>query len=96
MKALIFPAIIILALIAFFVVIDRREFNHYNDVRTEQSTSVEKQKMPTSFTGTGTKPVVDEKPVAAAKPIDPNAPMAVPVVTPEEAARLNAEALKRF
>ena len=96
MKAFIFPAIIIIALIAFFVVIDRKEFKRYDDVQTDKRERVENKWKPTPVTGTGTKPVVDEKPVAAAKPIDPNAPMAVPVVTPEEAARLNAEALKRF
>jgi len=147
MKAIIMPVLIILALIVFFVMIDRREFKRYNDIQTEQRERAESNWRPTPVTGTETKPAVDEnpvaetkpiaetkpaseskpvvetkpvaetkpavetkttakpvetnpgtasKPVAAAKPADPNAPMAVPVVSAEEAAKLNAEALKQF
>ena len=157
MKALFFPTIIIIALIVFFVVTNRKEFNRCNTVRTDQSERAESNWKPAPVSGTKTKPAVDEKPAAdttpsaetkpvaeskpvaetkqvdtnqvdtnqvaestpvvetkttakpietttataskpatetkpaaAAKPADPNAPMGVPVVSPEEAENLNA------
>ena len=146
MKQLIAPIAIIVALIAIFVIIDRKEFSRHDDVQTAQSeshpsnrkplVSVPKTKSVTDAKsaveakpGAETKPLVETKPVVETKPAEvkpvaetktadtkPMAetktdkpaetkpvtetrleemarPIAVPVVTAEEAEKLNAEAM---
>ena len=132
MKQLIVPVAIIVALIAFFVIIDRKEFNRHDDVQTVQSESSMTNRKPTVSVPetkpiTEVKPTVETKPVAETKPVtdstpvteanpkkdakpaetkpvaetkpaetvaeakleDNPAPAAVPVVTAEEAEKLN-------
>ena len=84
MKQLIIPAVIIVALIAFFVIIDRKEFTRHDDVQTVQSESSTTNRKPTASVPettpaidmktaaetkpAETKPVIETKPVAETKP----------------------------
>ena len=154
MKQLIAPVAIIVALIAFFVIIDRKAFSRHDDVQTVQSESPTSKRKPTvsvpetksvteikpaveTKTVVETKPVTEAKPVtetkpktdakptevkpvaetrpvetkpAEAKPVETKPaetkpqskpeenllPAAVPVVTAEDAEKLNAEAIVAF
>ena len=80
MKQLISPIAIIVGLIAFFVIIDRKEFNRHDDVQTVQSESSTTNRKPTvsvpetkSVTeikpAVETKTVVETKPMAETKPV---------------------------
>ena len=128
MKQLIVPIAIIIALIAFFVIIDRKEFRRHDDVQTVQSESPISNRKP-MVSVPETKPEIEMNPVVETKPAevkpvvnqsvaeiktaetnpaaetkadkpaettpavaeteDKHAPAAVPVVTPEEAEKLN-------
>ena len=125
MKQLIAPIAIIVALIAFFVIIDRKEFSRHDDVQTVQSVSPTSNRKPT-VSVPETKPVTDVKPAVEAKSIETKPvvetkpqtkaqqktdvkpaetkpvvqtnpeekllPAAVPVVTADEAKKLNEDA----
>lgn len=124
MKQLIAPIAIIVALIAFFVVIDRKDFYSGGDVAVQKEAvtgkkpttettlkPVEKpaeanpsEVKPTETKPVETKPMVETKPVetkpAETKPVKTTpvaeeklAPAVIPVVTAEEAKKLNAEAM---
>ena len=69
MKQLIVPIAIIVALIAFFVIIDRKEFSRHVDVQTVQSESSTTNRKSTGSVPE-TKPVTDVKTTAEAKPIE--------------------------
>ena len=74
MKQLIVPIAIIIALIAFFVVVDRTEFSRHDDVQTVQSESSTSNKkplvsVPETKPVTEVKPAVETKPVAEAQPV---------------------------
>ena len=69
MKQLIVPVAIIVALIAFFVIIDRKEFSRHDDVQTVQSESPTSNRKPT-VSVPETKPVIDVKPAAETKPVE--------------------------
>ena len=74
MKQIIIPVAIIVALIAFFVIIDRKEFSRHNDVQTvqsESSTTNRKQtvSVPETTPVTEVKPAIGSKPVAETKPM---------------------------
>ena len=75
MKAFILPTLIILALIVFFVVIDRKEFKRYDLVQTDQRESVESKWKPTPLTRTETKPAADEKTAVETKPVAETKPV---------------------
>jgi len=130
MKQLIVPIAIIVALIAFFVIVDHKEFSRHDDVQTVQSESSTTNRKPlvsvpetkpatkvkpaVEAKPVGTKPVAeikpekpadtkpvaeikpekpaDTKPVAQTKPGEELLPAAVPVVTAEEAEKLNEDA----
>lgn len=73
MKQLIVPVAIIVALIAFFVVMDRKDFNHCNDVqavKSESSTTIRKPTVPDPQTTAviETNPSVELKSMTEAKP----------------------------
>lgn len=104
MKQLIVPVVIIIALIAVFVIIDRKKFSRHDDVQTVQSESSTTNKKP-MVSVPETKPVAELKPAVEAKPVETkpaetklvaktktDKPAAVPVVTAEEAVKLNEEA----
>ena len=113
MKQLIVPIAIIITLIAFFVIIDRKEFSRHDDVQTVQRESPTSNRKPTVSLPetkplTEKKPVSETKPVAEAKPMTEAKPVAetkpqkpeekllpaaVPVVTAEEAEKLNEYAV---
>ena len=128
MKQLIAPVAIIVILIVFFVIVDRKEFSRHDNVQMVQNepsatnrkptVSVPEAKPITEVKPAETKPVAESesivatKPVAKAKPVtekqtvkpaEPKPvaqtkskekllPTAVPVVSAEEAKKLNAEA----
>ncbi len=69
MKQLIVPIAIIVALIAFFVIIDRKEFSRHDDVQSVQSESPTSNRKPT-VSVPETKPVIDVKPAAGTKPVE--------------------------
>ncbi len=98
MKQLIAPIAIIVALIAVFVIIDRKEFSRRHDnVQTIQSESPTTNRKPT-VSVPETKPVTESKSAVEAKPVETKPeekplPAAVPVVTAEEAEKLNEFAL---
>ena len=128
MKQLIVPIVVIVALIAFFVIIGRNEFERHEDVQTVQSESPTSNRKPTVFV-LETKPVTESKSTIESKPVEKeltefksafpeeqplegksdgsklksdttiaqpenkNAPMAIPVLTPEEAELSNQEAI---
>ena len=70
MKQLIMPAAIIVALIAFFIVIDRKEFSRHNDdVQAVQSESPATNRK-TTVSVPETKPVTDVKTAAETKPVE--------------------------
>jgi len=144
MKQLIAPVVIIVALIAFFVIIDRKEFSRHDNVQRvvqsgnrmtsrNQSVPVPETKLTTEAKPTvetkpiaETQPVTDPKPVTEANPKTDTKPAetkpvfdtihltelnssveiitqttkndllpeAIPVVTPEDAEKLNEEAEK--
>ena len=81
MKQLIAPVAIIIALIVFFVIVDRNEFRHNGNVQTVQSedfttnrkpsVSLHKTKPVTELKANpGDKEPVDNKPVAETKPVE--------------------------
>ena len=74
MKQLIAPVAIIIALLVFFVIVDRREFNRYYDVQTVPSKTLTSNKKPLvsapeTKSGTELKPVAETKP-AEARPVE--------------------------
>ena len=69
MKQLIVPIAIIVALVAFFFIIDRKEFNRHDDVQTVQSESPTSNKKPL-VSVPETKPVIEVKPAVEAKPVE--------------------------
>ena len=95
MKQLIVPIAVILALIAFFFIIDRKEFSRHDDVQTVQSEN-STTNTKTSVSVSGPKPVTEVRPAAEQKQgasVLPDPPTAIPVLSPEEALIANAEAL---
>ena len=122
MKSIIIPASIILALIAFLVIVDRKEFKRHNDIQTVQRENLTVNRnlslpipkaglvtearspvkaklvagLPLKETSVETKMVVDSKSVVDAKQADVNksSPVALPVISPEEAMKANEEAKK--
>ena len=68
MKVLIVPIAIIIALIAFFVIIDRKEFSRYDNARTVQSESPATNWKPTGSVPQ-TQPATGEKSLAEATPV---------------------------
>ena len=98
MKKIVVPVAIIVALIAFFVIVGRKEFDRHGDVQTVQSESpLTNTKIMVS--ASGTKPTTEVEPAAEPKQgssviLDP--PSAIPVLSPEEALIANAEALAAF
>ena len=66
MKQLIASFAIIIALIAFFVIIDRKEFSRHDNVQTVQSESLTTNGKPT-VSDLGTKSVTEVKPVVETK-----------------------------
>ncbi len=87
MKQLIVPIAIIVALIAFFVIIDR-----HDGVQTVQSVSPTTKRKP-AVSVPEIKPVTELKPAVETKPVVSILPAAVPVVTSEEAEKLNEFAI---
>jgi len=69
MKHLIIPIAIIVALIAFLVIIDRKEFSRHDDVQTIQSESPTLRRKPMAFVPE-TKPVIEVQPAVEAKPAE--------------------------
>ena len=69
MKQLSAPIAIIVALIAFFVIIDRKEFSRYDDVQTVQSESPTSNRKAT-FSVPETKPLTEVKPAIETKPVE--------------------------
>lgn len=74
MKQRIIPVAIIVALIASFIIIGRKEFGHHDDVQTvqsESSTTNRKQtvSVPETTPVTEVKPAIGSKPVAGTKPV---------------------------
>ena len=69
MKQLIAPIATIVVLIAFFVIIDRKEFSRHDDVQTVQSESPMTNRKPTASVSQA-KPVTEVKPTVEAKPIE--------------------------
>ena len=105
MKSLIVPITIIIGLFAFLVIVDRKEFSRHDDVQTVQSESPTSNRKPTvsvpeKKSVTEVKPVAETKsdkpaettPEAETKPKEKLQPATVPVVTLEEAEKLNEEA----
>lgn len=89
MKRLIAPIAIIVALIAFFVIIDRKEFSRHDNVRTVQNENPSTNRKPL-VSVPETKPVTDVKPAVETKSVETKPgekllPAAAPVVTAEEA-----------
>ena len=110
MKYLYLPIILIASLIVFFVIIDRKEFNRYDDTQTDQRVSStanrERGSVPKMKPATEVKPAVRTKSFetdpenaikteTALKPIESetDSPVAVPVVSAEEAIKANENAL---
>lgn len=112
MKQLIASIAIIVALIGFFVIIDRKEFSRHDDVQTVQGESSTPNRKPTVSVPemkhvTEVKPVVETKPfetnlaetktietkLVETTPVDkiptPIHPVAVPVISVEEAEKAN-------
>ncbi len=75
MKQLIVPVAIIIALIAFFVIIDRKEFSRHDDVQTVQNGN---STIKPTVSVPETKPVTDVKPAVEAKPVDETRPVTNP------------------
>ena len=122
MKQLIVLVAIIVALFAFFVIVDHKEFSHNKDIQTVQGTNnTKKKKRRDTVSSGGDGRIGDHRQVIAAwlkvtehdsaddgsekepaetKSIeirsntDINYPVAVPVITAEEAIRANEEALR--
>ena len=69
MKQLIVPIAIIVALIASFVIIDRKEFSRHDDVQTVQNVSPTSNRKPT-VSVPETKPYIEVKPVTETKPVE--------------------------
>lgn len=129
MKQLIVPIVIIVALIVFFVIINREDFNRHEDVQMVQSENPTSNRKPT-VSVLETKPVPASKSTIESKPFEnktteiksaspeeqplegksdssklesdtaiaqlenKNVPMAIPVLTPEEAELSNQEAIR--
>lgn len=103
MKQRIVPIVIIVGLIVFFVFVDRKDFNRYNDVQPVQGYNLKSNKKAFSVTTEEMKHVTDEHTTPETKTeLETKhehaeetqlVPFAVPVVTPEEAGRLNQEAI---
>ena len=74
MKQLIAPIAIIVALIAFFVIIDRKEFSRHDDVQTVQSESPMTNRKP-AVSVAETKPVTEMKPAVETKSVPEIQPM---------------------
>lgn len=90
MKQLIAPIAIIVALIAFFVIIDRKEFSRHDDVQTVQSESPTSNRKPT-FSVPETKPVTDVKPAVEAKPVAEAQPVTDPKPVTEAKPKIDAK-----
>ena len=69
MKQLIASVVVIVALIAFFVIIDRKEFNRHEVVQTVQSESLTSNRKPT-VSVLETKPVTKSKSTIESKPVE--------------------------
>ena len=72
MKSLIPFIVMIAGLTVFFYVIDREEFNRYNDVRNAQTEDTESNKPLASIStehNVEVQPVTESKPVAEIKPV---------------------------
>ena len=69
MKQLIAPIVVIVALIAFFVIIDRKEFSRHDDVQTVQSESSTINRNPT-ISVLETKPETESKSTIESKYVD--------------------------
>ena len=69
MKQLIAPIAIIIALIAFFVIIDRKDFSRHDDVQTVQSDSPTTNRK-SSVSVPETKPVTELRPAVETKPAE--------------------------
>ena len=74
MKQLIVPIAIIVALIAFFVIIDRKEFSRHDDVETVQIKSPTTNRKPT-VSVPEMKPANELKPAGETKPMDEMKPV---------------------
>ena len=71
MKQLIAPIAIIAALIAFFVILEHKEFSRHDDVQTIQSENPTSNGKPlVSVSDPETKPVTDAKPATETKPVE--------------------------
>lgn len=99
MKSIIVPIAIILGLIVFFVIVDRKDFNCYdNDQRpqtgnsTAEAEPTEKQELEVEAESAETK-TAETLAVAETKSTNSWLPAAVPVATPSETEKLNAEAI---
>ena len=112
MKQLIVPIAIIVALIAFFVIIDRKEFSRHEDQTVQSTKPIDTKPVVEKLSEVN--PVAETKPVERSQPAEglspettPDSrdqalaqttpeenlrPAAVPVVTAEEAKKLNEEA----
>lgn len=75
MKQLIAPIVVIAALIACFIIIDREEFNRHEDDQTVQSVSPTNNRKPT-VSVPETKPVTELKPTSETKPVEESKPVA--------------------
>ncbi len=107
MKPLILPVAIIIALIAFFVIIDRKEFSRHDNVQTVQSESPMTNRKPTvsvpetkpvtkvkpavETNPAETKPVVETKPVAETKPATDTKPGTDPKLEIESKQKTDAK-----
>ena len=94
MKQLIVPIAIIVALIAFFVIIDRKEFSRHDDVQTVQSESPTSNRKPT-VSVPETKPVTDVKPAVEAKPVAEAQPVTDPKPVTEAKPKIDAKPVVR-
>ncbi len=94
MKSLIIPLIIISSLILFFAIIDRKEFNRNDDIQTVQGDNNVSKRKSASISTAGTSLSRKANSAVEAKPKNNIFPVAIPVVTPEEAEKINAEALE--
>lgn len=105
MKQLIVSVAIIVALIAFFVIIDHKEFSRHDDVQTVQSESSTTNRKPTisipetkSMTEVTSDEIKQTQTPSANRALFRNnsAPAAIPVLTPEEALKANMDAVRQY
>lgn len=91
MKQIIAPIVVIVALIAFFVIMKSTIEGKHVEKKTTEIKSASPEEQPLEGKSDGSKLEFD---TAIAQPENKNAPMAIPVLTPEEAELSNLEAIR--